>query len=294
MATAKARNALKARLAMKPASGVRAGTMERVPVDRIRIGDRLVVKAGDKVPVDAVVVEGKTSFDESALTGESRPVQKEKGSNVSGGTVNVGGGFMEIEATAISKDSTVARMVKLIEDANSSRSRTEKRVEAFAKVYTPIVVFVSVVIATVPWFFLSHAEAREWLYTSLVLLVVSCPCALVISTPVTYVSSLSTAATHSVLIRGGEHLETLGGLRKIGLDKTGTLTEGRFVVRKTLGPFKGNGVPAMPRLLEFLAAVEEKSTHPVAAALVAHARPDGASHKKTRCDGASRHRWGGC
>merc|ERR1719272_601910 len=168
-------------------------------------------------------------------------------------------------------------MVRLIEDAHSSRSRTEKRVETFAKIYTPVIVFSAACLAIVPWFFMEKDEALEWVYTSLVLLVVSCPCALVISTPVTYVSALSAAATHNILIRGGEHLETLGRIRAIGLDKTGTLTEGRFAVRQVLGPFEGRGMPQkMEQLLSLMAAVEQKSTHPVAAALVAHARSEGA------------------
>jgi len=139
------------------------------------------------------------------------------------------------------------------------------------------VVLIAIGFATVPWIFLDTEESLEWVYTALVLLVVSCPCALVISTPVTYVSTLSAAATHSVLIRGGEHLETLGRIHAIGLDKTGTLTEGRFAVRKVLGPFDGKGVPqAMPKLLSLMASVEQKSTHPVASALVQYARNEGA------------------
>merc|ERR1719272_889957 len=168
-------------------------------------------------------------------------------------------------------------MVRLIEDAHSSRSRTEKRVETFAKIYTPVIVFSAACLAIVPWFWMTEEKALEWVYTALVLLVVSCPCALVISTPVTYVSTLSTAATHNILIRGGEHLETLGRIAAIGLDKTGTLTEGRFAVRKVLGPFEGKGVPKkMQQLLSLMAAVELKSTHPVAASLVGHARSEGA------------------
>jgi len=289
MATAKARNALASLLAMKPEVAVRAGTNERVPVEHVRVGDRLAVKAGEKVPVDGTVVSGASSVDEAALTGESAPVQKKVGSKTSGGTINVGGGYMEIEATTLSSDSAVARIVKLIEEAHSGRSKTEKRVETFAKIYTPVIVFIAAAFAAVPWLFvaldwylptgekMTEEQAMECVYTSLVLLVVSCPCALVISTPVTYVSTLSTAATHNVLIRGGEHLESLGNITAIGMDKTGTLTEGRFAVRSVLGPFNGRGAPDMPRILSLMAAVEQQSTHPVAAALVAHAREGGGS-----------------
>jgi Cd2+/Zn2+-exporting ATPase len=278
IATAKARNALSSLLKMKPENATFAKSCKTVPVEQVKIGDVLAVRAGEKVPVDGSVIEGSSSVDEAALTGESAPVEKRKGAKVSAGSINVGGGYMEVECTAVAKHSAVARMVRLIEDAHASRSRTEKRVETFAKIYTPVVVIVALGLATVPWIFLDQEEALEWVYTALVLLVVSCPCALVISTPVTYVSTLSTAATHNILIRGGEHLETLGRIRAIGLDKTGTLTEGRFAVRKVLGPFAGQGVPQnMQQLLSLMAAVEQKSTHPVAAALVAHARSADAS-----------------
>jgi len=277
MATAKARNALASLLSMKPDNATFAKTGQTVPVEQVKIGDILAVRAGEKVPVDGTVSEGASSVDEAALTGESAPVEKRKGAKTSAGSVNVGGGYMEIECTAVAGDSAVARMVRLIEDAHASRSRTEKRVEKFAKIYTPVVVLMAAGLAIVPWFFLEKEEALEWVYTALVLLVVSCPCALVISTPVTYVSTLSTAATHNILIRGGEHLETLGRISAIGLDKTGTLTEGRFAVRQVIGPFDGKGVPQkMEQLLSLMAAVEQKSVHPVAAALVSHSRSGGA------------------
>jgi len=277
MATSRARNALASILKMKPENATFAKTGQTVPVEQVKIGDILAVRPGEKVPVDGTVSEGKSSVDEAALTGESAPVEKRKGAKASAGSINVGGGYMEIECTAIAKDSAVARMVRLIEDAHASRSKTERRVETFAKIYTPVVVLFAAGLAIVPWFFMEKEDALEWVYTALVLLVVSCPCALVISTPVTYVSTLSTAATYNILIRGGEHLETLGQISAIGLDKTGTLTEGRFAVRQVLGPFEGKGVPqTMEQLLSLMAAVEQKSTHPVAAALVSHSRSGGA------------------
>lgn len=276
MASASARNALRALLDMKPEEAILTDG-RRVPVEAVKVGDKLQVLSGGKVPVDGTVLSGSSTFDESALTGESRPVQKLKGSEVSAGTVNVGGGFLEIEATAVSSDSMVAKMVKLIEDANASRSRTEKRVEYFAKIYTPAVIFAALLLAVVPWFFVAEDAAWEYLYTALVLLVVACPCALVISTPMTYVCTLTTAASHGILIRGGEHLEAMGSVAVMGLDKTGTLTEGRFRVRQQLGPFMGQkDASEWPKLLSLMAAVEQKSHHPVAAALVAHCREGGA------------------
>ncbi|CAK0869485.1 unnamed protein product [Prorocentrum cordatum] len=280
LATAKARNALAAVLAMRPEQAVVAGTGQKIPVDEVVVGSRLAVRAGDKVPVDGVVVEGTSGLDESALTGESVPARKRVGSRVFAGTVNVGGGYLEIEATALVGDSAVARMVKLIEEAQASRSKTEILVERFAKVYTPIVVVSALLLGAVPWIFLGEEEAMDWLYRALVLLVVACPCALVISTPVTYVSTLSTAATHNILVRGGDtaaDLEVLGRVQTMCMDKTGTLSEGRFRVRTVLHVGEGRDSRAEHlRLMGYLAAVERLSTHPLASALVAHARSEGA------------------
>jgi len=285
MATAKARNALKSLLELKPERATLVSTGKSIPVEHVSVGDRIMVLSGEKVPVDGIVEEGASTLDESALSGESRPVAKQKGSKVSAGTINIGGGYLEITASATSQNSTVARMVKLIEEANASRSKTEKRVEAFAKIYTPIVLISAVGFATVPWLFMSRESALKWLYTSLVLLVVSCPCALVISTPITYVCTLTTAATHGILIRGGEHLESLGSVASVGLDKTGTLTEGRFLVRESLGPFIGTRTNSeWPTLLACMAAVEQKSSHPVASALVAHCRAEGADMGREALD----------
>jgi len=277
MATSEARTALASVLSLRPEEAVLEETGETIPVEEVRVGDRLAVRAGEKVPVDAKVVQGSSILDECALTGESVPVKKSPGSAVSGGTVNVGGGYLVVEAVAESKDSSVARMVKLIEDANNSRSRTEVLVERFAKVYTPTIVVAAALCASLPWLFLEQEAARDWFFTALVLLVVACPCALVISTPVAYVSALSCAATHNVIVRGGEHLEALGRVRTICFDKTGTLTEGRFRVRKVLGPFGAfapGGDGELRHLAGLAASVEQKSTHPLATALVAYAKAE--------------------
>jgi len=276
LATGKSRSALESVLALRPETAILAGTGKVVRVEEVAVGDCLLVQPGERVPVDGRVVRGGTSIDESALTGESVPVEKGVDCPVSGGTLNVGGGYLEIEATTAAKDSAVARMVQLIEESHAHRSRTEKRIECFAGIYTPAVVVAAVMFAVVPWFLLEADEAVKWLYTALVLLVVSCPCALVISTPITYVSTLATAATHNVVIRGGEHLESLGRLRALAVDKTGTLTEARFRVRKVLGPFGEDAKQRFPELLSLMAAVEQMSTHPLAVALVAHAHAEGA------------------
>jgi len=287
-ASARVRNAMSALFELRPEVAVLASG-QQVPVEQVLVGDLLAVRTGEKVPVDGEVVEGSSSLDESALSGESKPKRKILGSKVSAGTINVGGGHLVIRATAMAKDSAVAKMLKLIEDAHASRSKTERRVETFAKFYTPVVVSIAVIIAATPWLFLSRQESLAWVKMALILLVVACPCALVISTPITYVSTLAAAATHQVLIRGGEYLEELGSISTMCLDKTGTLTEGRFAVQELLSPFAGDktvgvaggflaSVGLLPnqlteaRLIRLVAAVAKKSSHPIAAALVAHSR----------------------
>lgn len=275
LASARSRKALSATLAMRPEEAVLA-TGQSVSAAQVRIGDRFIVRAGERVAVDGVVASGASAMDESMITGEPVPLRKRPGSPVRAGTINVGGRLLEIEATATVEDSTVARMVRLIEEAHALRSRTEALVQAFAKVYTPVVVVAAMLFASVPWIFLEREEAFRWLYTALVLLVVACPCAIVISTPITYVTVLTTAATHSVLIRGGECLETLGRVRTVCIDKTGTLSEGRFRVRDVLGPLGPDG-PGLQRLLGLAASAERGSTHGIALALVAYAREQAAS-----------------
>ena len=195
-ATERARDAIAAIIALKPElAELREGGA--VPVESVKLGDVFVVRAGAKIPVDGRVVCGGSSVDESSLTGESRPVSKKVGDSVSGGTINLAG-YVEVCCTAVAEDSAVARMVKLVQDAQMRRSPTEQMVDKLAAIYTPIVVLAAILTASLPWAFLPASQAREILYKALVLLVVACPCALVISTPVTYVSALANAAKQCV------------------------------------------------------------------------------------------------
>ena len=227
-ASDRARDAIAAIIALKPEEAeIRQGGV--VPVESVRLGDVVVVRAGAKIPVDGRVVRGGSSVDESSLTGESRPVSKNVGDSVSGGTINLTG-YVEVYCAAVAEDSAVARMVKLVQDAQMRRSPTEQMVDKLAAVYTPVVVLAAILTASLPWAFLPASEAREVLYQALVLLVVACPCALVISTPVTYVCALANVASRGILIKGGVHLETLARIRLLAMDKTGTLTHGVFVL----------------------------------------------------------------
>eukprot|EP00897_Mesotaenium_endlicherianum_P001465 jgi/Mesen1/1346/ME000013S00841 len=224
----KARAALDALMALSPSVAVLAATGEEVPVEDVPVGARLAVRPGAAVPIDGTVTRGASAVDESSLTGESVPVLKEAGAEVWAGTINTTG-YLEVETNALAQDSTVARMVRLVEDAQAQRSVRERQVDAFAKVYTPVVLVVAACLAVVP-VAIGSDDARHFAYLALVLVVGACPCALVLSTPVVTACGLARAARGGVLIKGGAHLETLGRLTALAMDKTGTLTQGLFQV----------------------------------------------------------------
>ena len=271
-ASERARLAIAAIIALKPeqAELKEVGT---VPVEQVSVDSILIVRAGQRVPVDGCVVRGASWLDESSLTGESRPQSKTVGDCVSGGTLNLSG-YLEVRATAVTEDSAVARLVRLVQDAQMLRSPTEKMVDRCAAVYTPMVVIAALLMASLPWAFVPPSEAISILYKALVLLVVACPCALVISTPITYVCALANAASKGILVKGGVHLETLARVSTLALDKTGTITHGVFVLSHItlLLPDR------YPRahVLGLLAAVENLSSHPIAAALCHAAASEGA------------------
>ncbi|XP_008808279.1 cadmium/zinc-transporting ATPase HMA2-like [Phoenix dactylifera] len=263
----KAQASLESLMNLAPRTAVIAETGETVDVKDITINTLVSVKAGERVPVDGLVVTGGSTIDESSLTGEFMPVDKEVGSKVWAGSV-VLTGFINVATKALEEDSAVARMVKLVEDAQSRRSNIEEFIEKFAKYYTPGVVLIAAGIAVVPWA-LSFQDIRHWIYLSLVLLVVACPCALVISTPVAKVCGLSAAAKMGLIIKGGNHLEALAKIKALAFDKTGTLTEGSFkVVDMQLVEQKID----INQLLYWISSLENLSGHPIAKALVEYAR----------------------
>ncbi|KAJ7553988.1 hypothetical protein O6H91_06G121500 [Diphasiastrum complanatum] len=266
----KARAAMSSLMSLVPRSAVLAENGQRIPVEDVKLKTLIAVKAGEMVPIDGIVTLGKCSVDESSLTGESRPVEKDVGSHVWAGTVNLSG-FISVETTALSEDSAVSRMVKLVEEAQGKHSHTEQVVERFAKYYTPVLVAASAAIAVTPLAAHVHNE-RHWLYLAVVLLVVACPCALVISTPVTTSCGITQAAREGLIIKGGNFLEVLGKLKIIAVDKTGTLTEGHFAVSQMLPV---DSTTDIRQLLYWIASVESKSSHPMAPALVAYAQLHG-------------------
>ncbi|MSO45847.1 MAG: cadmium-translocating P-type ATPase [Acidobacteria bacterium] len=268
---ARARQAIRALIDLSPREAlVRRGAAEfQLPVQDIRIGDEMLVRPGDKVPLDGVVTAGHSDVNEAPLTGESLPIDKGPGDEIFAGTIN-GRGALDVSVTRLVRDTRLARITHLVETAQASRAPIQTFVDRFARVYTPVVLVLAIAMALAPPL-LTGADAGTWLYRALVLLVISCPCALVISTPVSIVSAISAAARNGVLVKGGAHLERLAGVRAVAFDKTGTLTKGELRVCDVV-PL-GGWAPG--EVLRLAAAVEARSEHPVGKAIVAHARAGG-------------------
>ncbi|HEX2309643.1 MAG TPA: heavy metal translocating P-type ATPase [Vicinamibacterales bacterium] len=269
----RARHAIRALMDLTPADAlvIRGGRDDRLPVDDVRAGDVLRIRPGAKVPLDGVVTAGASDVNQAPITGESLPVDKHPGDELFAGTIN-GRGALEMRVTRLRRDTTLARIIHLVDRAQAQRAPTQAFVERFARYYTPAVIATAIGIALVPPLAF-QAAAADWLYRALVLLVISCPCALVISTPVSIVSALAAAARQGVLVKGGVHLERLAAVKALAFDKTGTLTRGQPAV---VAVTSFNGVPA-ERMLALAAALESRSEHPIAAAIVAHARALAAS-----------------
>ena len=264
----RARQAIRALVDLTPREAIvkRGGVEQRASVEAIAVGDVVVVRPGDKVPLDGTIVAGHSDVNEAPMTGESLPVDKEPGDEVYAGTIN-GRGSLELEVTRIGPDTRLARIIHLVEAAQSRRAPVQSFVDRFARIYTPAVIALAVLVAVVPPL-IGGADAGTWLYRALVLLVISCPCALVISTPVSIVSALSAAARNGVLIKGGAHLERLASVRAVAFDKTGTLTRGEPAVADVIAV----GSASPQDVLRFAAAVETRSEHPIARAIADRAR----------------------
>jgi Cd2+/Zn2+-exporting ATPase len=234
-----------------------------LPVADVSVGERIRVRPGERVPLDGIVVEGRSAVDQAPITGESLPVEKIPGDAVFAGTVN-GRGLLLIETTAAQDDTTLARIARAIREAQSEKAPTQRFVDRFARIYTPGVVALAALTALIPPL-LGLGGWGKWLYQALVLLVIACPCALILSTPITVVSGLAAAARQGILVKGGAYLEGGRLLRIIALDKTGTITRGKPVVTDVI-PL-GDGSPES--LLHLAASLDAGSEHPIAAAIVA-------------------------
>ncbi|HSC29526.1 MAG TPA: heavy metal translocating P-type ATPase [Vicinamibacterales bacterium] len=267
----RARGAIRALMDLAPAEAlVRRGAVEaHVPVDDVQVGDVVIVRPGEKVPLDGRVLAGRSHVNQAPVTGESLPVEKAPGDEVFAGTIN-GRGAIEVEVTRLRRDSTLAHIIHLVERAQAQRAPTQLFVDRFARVYTPAVLALAVALAIVPPL-AAGGGWSTWIYRSLVLLVISCPCALVISTPVSIVSALAAAARKGVLIKGGARLERLAAVRSVAFDKTGTLTKGRLRVTDIACV---NG--ALPgEILALAASLEARSEHPIGRAILERAADEG-------------------
>ena len=268
---ARARRAVEALLAIAPDTVriVEAGGMREVPAKDVAVGTLFLVKPGERVGLDGVVRTGMSSVNQAPITGESVPVAKEPGATVFAGTIN-GDGALEVESTKGAGETTLASIIRLVGQAQTRRARAEQWVDRFARVYTPVVFVAAIAIAVVlP--LLAGGDWNEWLYRGLVLLVIGCPCALVISTPVSVVAALASAARHGVLIKGGLYVESPSTVRAVAMDKTGTLTEGHPAVVEIVAR-EGH---TERELLAIVSGLESHSDHPLARAIVARAVADG-------------------
>ncbi|SDY20385.1 heavy metal translocating P-type ATPase [Halobellus clavatus] len=260
----RARNSLRELMDLSPdeATVKRDGAEVTVPVDEVSLGDVVVVRPGEKIPMDGVVRDGESPVNQAPITGESVPIDKTAGDEVYAGTINEGG-YLEVEVTSEAGDDTLSRIVQMVEDAQSNKTEREQFVERFSAYYTPIVVGFAVLVAVVPPVVFGGSWPTYIVY-GLTLLVLACPCAFVISTPVSVVSGITSAAKNGVLIKGGNHLEAMGAVDAVAFDKTGTLTKGELTVTDVV-PLSGN---TEADVLRCARGLERRSEHPIGEAIV--------------------------
>ena len=250
--------------------------IKKVSPEEIKVGEIIVVKPGEKVPLDGKIVKGASTFDTSALTGESLPREAKAGDDVLSGFINKNG-LIEIQVAKIFSESTVSKILYLMENAGSKKSKTENFITKFARYYTPVVVITALIVAIFPPLLIQGATFSDWIYRALIFLVVSCPCALVISIPLGFFGGIGGASRHGILIKGTNYLEVLNNLESVVMDKTGTLTKGIFKVTEVnaennikINDFENNKTElTKPLLLKYAAHIEKFSNHPIAQSIVA-------------------------
>lgn len=264
MSVSRARRAIQEvlKVAPKDATRIRDGNTETVNVESLNKGDLIIIRPGENIPIDGQIQEGKSSVNQASLTGESVPVSKETGDTVWAGTLNESG-ILKVVVHETFQDTKIAKVIHLIEEAQNEKAPSQRFVDKFAKIYTPLIMVLAFLVALVPPLVFGQ-DLNEWFYKALVLLVIGCPCALVIATPISVVSGLTSLARRGILVKGGVHLESLGKLKAMALDKTGTITEGEPKVSE-LKIFNSHKEEEVIRLT---ASLESVSTHPLARAVM--------------------------
>ena len=256
------RKAIESLMQLRPENALvrRNGETVTLPIDDLLVGDRVVVRPGERVPLDGVVIEGQSSLDEASLTGESFPVSKKSGDPVFAGTINQTGA-LEIQVMKLAKDSTLARLIQLVEEAQSEKAKTQRWLDQAEQYYAIVVILFTLSLIAGPMLFIPNAKFAEVFYRAMTVMVVASPCALIISTPATILSAIGGAARRGVLFKGGAHLEKTAGVTVVVFDKTGTITEGKARVTDLFAIEE-------ERTLQMASSVESKSEHPLALAIV--------------------------
>lgn len=264
MAVTRAKTNIKSLLDQRPdeVTIIKEGKPQAVKAEKVNIGEIIQLKSGEKLGLDGELLSETASFNTAALTGESKPDTKSKGETVLAGMINLNT-VSEVKVTTAYKDSKLSKILELVQNATAQKAPTELFIRKFAKVYTPIVVFLAIGITLLPYFFVSNYEFRDWLYRALVFLVISCPCALVISIPLGYFGGIGAGSRNGILFKGSNFLDVLANVQNVVMDKTGTMTEGVFKVQEVNFSNEFN----TDEILKLVNALESKSSHPVATAI---------------------------
>jgi Cd2+/Zn2+-exporting ATPase len=272
----RAKRNIKALLDVRPNEALVYRNNDYVSVnpETVEIGEKVQVRVGEKIPLDGILLSEKGSFNTAALTGESKPDTIVNGEKVFAGSINMDG-VIEIETTKEFKDSSIARILDMVQNATARKSKTELFIRQFARIYTPIVVFLSIAVTFLPYFFVDDYVFRDWLYRALIFLVISCPCALVISIPLGYFGGLGAASKNGILFKGASFLDAMTKINTLVMDKTGTVTKGVFKIKEV----KAIGWKET-EFMKYLMAMEEQSTHPIAKAILEY-KADGADFDAT-------------
>lgn len=260
----RSRGNIKALLDVRPNSALvyRNNQFISVHPEEVKVGEKIQVRNGEKIPLDGKLLSKTASLNTAAITGESKPDTIRENDTVYAGSINLGG-VIEIESTKVFEDSSIAKILHLVEEASSRKSKTELFIRKFARVYTPIVVFLALGLTFLPFFFVSDYVFQDWLYRALIFLVISCPCALVISIPLGYFGGLGAASQNGILFKGASFLDAITKVNTVVMDKTGTLTKGVFTIKD----IQTYGYPEL-EFMQYLKAIEAQSTHPIATAIL--------------------------